>query len=162
MNSQKGITLTSLIIYVAVIIVVIGILNFLTSRYRTDVIEMRTDATEEAEYSKFMLSFLEEVKKTNNSVIETNGSKITFSTGTVFEWDSTDKSIYVQKNGQERFAISTNINKFDSMDIFKVDGEKIKVTTKVNGKKRETEYVLSNKVLNQEIENEELYYNDIT
>ena len=66
MKNQKGITLTSLGIYVVICILVVAMLATITANYKGAIKSMDNEAEYSSEYSKFNLYFLEEVKKQEN------------------------------------------------------------------------------------------------
>ena len=68
MKSQKGVTLTSLVMYVALVIIVIGILSVITMSFRGNVKKIYTEGTANAEIDKFNVYFLKEVKKQGNGI----------------------------------------------------------------------------------------------
>ncbi len=102
MNSSKGITTTSLIIYVIAMLIVIGIIGTITSFFYTNVINLEDSSNNIAEITKFNMYFLQEVKSNNNDIININEKSITFLTGNTFTFQ--DNSIYM--NGSK---ISENI-----------------------------------------------------
>ena len=66
MKNQKGITLVSLTIYIIVVIIVVGILATVRNSFQSGVKEMSQSASAEAEFNKFNLYFLEDIKKPGN------------------------------------------------------------------------------------------------
>lgn len=89
MSSNKGVTTTSLIIYVIAMLIVIGIIATITSFFYTNVINMEDNAEE---ITKFNMYFLQETKKQNNEVTKLTTNSVTFSTGNTFTFQ--DNSIY--------------------------------------------------------------------
>lgn len=84
MKEQKGITLTSLLIYVVAMLIIIGVVGTITSFFYSNTADMNESATNLGEFNKFNLAFLAETKKEGNSVYSVNNNRITFSSGTVF------------------------------------------------------------------------------
>jgi len=86
MKQQKGITLMSLVIYVAVMLVIIGIMSAITTDFSKNMDTVQGNVQEIVEFSKFNNYFLKEVKTTNNKVdhISEDNTYILFTTGNSF------------------------------------------------------------------------------
>lgn len=104
MKNNKGITLTSLIIYVIGMTIVVGIIATLTSFFykNIDIENINNDTI--AEYTKFTSVFTNEINQENNRVIdckttenEQKISYIIFSSGNQYTFQSSNKSIYKNK-----------------------------------------------------------------
>lgn len=93
MKNNHGVTITSLIVYVIAMLIVIGIIANLTSFFYTNVFNLEDESKNISEISKFNMYFLEEVKNSNNSIVEISENKITFITGNTFTLQ--DNSIYL-------------------------------------------------------------------
>ena len=98
MKSNKGVTLTSLIIYVIGMTIMVSIIATLTSFFykNIDIGDINSNTTQ---YTKFTSILSEEVNKKNNSVIDcqslTNGvSYIVFSSGNQYTFNQESKSVY--------------------------------------------------------------------
>lgn len=99
MSNNRGITTTSLMIYVIAMLIVIGIIATITSFFYTNIINLEDNASE---ITKFNMYFLQETKKENNEItklaIDSNSSTpntldyITFQSGNTFTYR--DNSIY--------------------------------------------------------------------
>jgi len=97
MKQQKGITLMSLVIYVAVMLVIIGIMSAITTDFSKNMDTVQGNVQEIVEFSKFNNYFLKEVKTTNNKVdhISEDNTYILFTTGNSFS--ILDNKIYFNK-----------------------------------------------------------------
>ena len=99
MKSQKGVTLTSLIVYVVAMLVVIAIIAMMTTYFYNNVADIGKNVDPAKEYTRFNSFFTEEVNKKHNKVIECSKSTdlkenyIIFSDGTQYT--------YKQAEGQE-------------------------------------------------------------
>lgn len=98
MKSNKGVTLTSLIIYVIGMTIMVSIIATLTSFFykNIDIGDINSNTTQ---YTKFTSILSEEVNKKNNSVIDcqslTGGvSYIVFSSGNQYTFNQERKSVY--------------------------------------------------------------------
>lgn len=100
MKSNKGITLTSLIIYVIGMTIMVATIATITSFFykNIDIGDINSDTTQ---YTKFSSMFTEETNRINNSVIECKTltdenriSYIIFSSGNQYTFNEDSKSIY--------------------------------------------------------------------
>lgn len=158
MKSQKGVTLTSLTMYVALIIIVIGILLVITASFQGNVKEIYAEGTANAEVDKFNVYFLKEVKKQGNEINTISENQILFSLGDKYTFNREDKCIYLNDN----IKIAENIENcvFTSEEV----NEKtvITVTIKaINTEEKTIEYVLSNESIVNISDNEADYTNYI-
>lgn len=94
MKSQKGITLTSLVVYIAVLLIVLGILSNISKYFYANT-KYITDANKYiSEFNKFNMYFIEDVKN-NNNLYSIKNDQIIFEDGTMYTFDK--KSIYRNK-----------------------------------------------------------------
>lgn len=131
MKNNKGVTLTSVIIYVIGMAIVIGTISTLTSFFynNIEVSEINDDST--TQYTKFSSIFLEEINKENNFIVDCkttteNGEKISyiiFYTGNQYTFKN--NSIYKNK-----IKICQNIDDCDFSYSFVDSVYKIKVNFK--------------------------------
>ncbi len=156
MKSQKGITLTSLIIYVLVVIVVTGILATIMANFQSNLKEINGKASREAEFDKFNVYFIKEVKILGNKVSTISEAKneIVFESGNKYTFRESDNSIYLNDN----IKISENIQRCTFSNSL-VDGKDIVtvVIKVIDGEGRTIEYVLNNATSNLEYEDESYY-----
>ena len=68
MKSQKGITITSLIIYVTAMSIVIGIVTVISTYFYKNVSTVTENSSEYKEYTKFNSYFIQEINNPNNEV----------------------------------------------------------------------------------------------
>lgn len=98
MKNNRGITLTSLIIYILGMIIVIGIIATFTSFfYKNMNIENINKNT--TQYTKFSSIFIQEINKQGNYIVdykklEDNSSYIIFASGNQYTFMQENKSIY--------------------------------------------------------------------
>ncbi len=104
MKSQKGITMSALVIYIVVTFMVIAMLTTLTINYRSTIKDINDDSKYESDYSKFNLYFLEETSKKGNNIksIESDKHTIKFESGTEFKYSDENKTIYLNQDIEER------------------------------------------------------------
>ncbi len=96
MKSQKGVTLTSLVIYIVVITIIIGAMALLTSFFYSNIDGVKGQSEYVVEYNKFNMFFIHDVK--SNNTAEVSNSRIEFENGIVYEYKN-DSKIY--RNGKE-------------------------------------------------------------
>ena len=103
MKNNKGITLTSLMIYVIGMLIVVGIISTLTTFFykNIDISDINSDTT--TQYTKFTSVFSKEINTNGNKVIDTNtdnsqiGKKVSyiiFSSGNQYTFMQENNSIY--------------------------------------------------------------------
>ena len=91
MKNQKGITLTSLVIYVGAMIIILGVVSTIITQFYRNTTLMQANTDEIIEFNKFNTYFLKEVKLKGNaldSIDETNKSYILFKSGNTFLFDN--------------------------------------------------------------------------
>lgn len=131
MKNNKGVTLTSVIIYVIGMAIVIGTISTLTSFFYNNIEISEINDDSASQYTKFSSIFLEEINKENNSIIDCktiteNNEKVSyiiFYTGNQYTFKN--NSIYKNKN-----KICQNIEDCDFSYSFEDSVYKIKVNFK--------------------------------
>lgn len=93
MKSEKGITLTSLVIYVIVATLLIGTIATFSSFFFSNIGGIKTQQNYAPEFNKFSMFFVEDVK--NNKSAEVTQNTIKFENGTIYQY--TNNKIY--RNG---------------------------------------------------------------
>ena len=126
MKNNKGITLTSLIVYVIGLTIMVATIATLTSFFykNIDVGDINSDTTQ---YTKFSSIFSEEINMENNTVIDckslANGvSYIVFSTGNQYTFNENSNSIY-----KNNVKVCDNVELCDFSYTFVDSKYKIKV-----------------------------------
>ena len=93
MKKENGITITALIIYIIVMIMVLGVINVIINQFYQNTNSIEADTEEILEFNKFNTYFLKEVKSKGNKVDSINENYILFGTGNSFSLSS-DKIYY--------------------------------------------------------------------
>ena len=104
MSDNKGITMTSLIIYVLGMVIAVSIIATLTSFFYKNV-NVGNISKDTTQYTQFSNIFSKEIERKNNKVIdckttEEDGNKISyiiFSSGNQYTYKSQNKSVYKNK-----------------------------------------------------------------
>ena len=162
MKKNKGVTLMSLTIYIAVIMIVLGILATVMANMQTNVKKAGKDGIQVAEINRFEMFFIQEVKKQGNAVEErtNNGTRIKFTSGNTYFFDDTNKEIKFQKGDEAEITIAEAINKCTFEDIEENGKTKIKVTIeliKMENQPIEKEYILNETQIAYDWEDEDDY-----
>lgn len=97
MKSNKGITLTSLIIYVIGMIIVMASISTLTTFFYKNIDITAINDNTTTQYTKFLSSFTEEINNKNNSIIDCKTNYIIFSSGNQYTYKEENKAIYKNK-----------------------------------------------------------------
>ncbi|MGN1269437.1 MAG: hypothetical protein ACI4UU_01010 [Clostridia bacterium] len=142
MRSNKGVTLTSLILYIMIATIVIGTMAVISSNFFFNVGKTRDQNEYAEEFNKFNMFFIQDVK--NHNTAEVTDTTITFENGSIYIYNPTKKNI--TRNG---IVIAKNIENLQfSTDTYTVK-DTIKNLINVNmsiGKnnvfQKEIEYVL--------------------
>ena len=112
MKENKGITLISLLVYVIVMIIVIGVMSSIINSFYENTDTIKADTEDIIEFNKFNTYFLKEIKKNNNSVDNIQDNYILFTSGNSFSL--VNKKIYYNNievcNGINEFKISLGKN----------------------------------------------------
>lgn len=141
MKNQRGLTTTSLIIYVIAMLLAIGIIATITSFFYTNVINLEDSSTNIAEMTKFNMYFLQEIKSKDNEIVRISDNSITFLTGNTFTFQ--DNSVYLNSNkiceNVKSFKfVKQEINNKTVINVLSTVGENLEYT-------KTTSYVLSSK-----------------
>lgn len=94
MKEEKGITLTSLVIYIIVMILIIGVMSSVSLMFYQNNKKLTDDTVDIIEYNNFNHYFISEIKTANNAVdqIGNDGTYIVFKSGNSFSLK--DNKIY--------------------------------------------------------------------
>lgn len=142
MRAQKGITLTSLIVYIIAMLIVVGSVTTMT-KYFYGNIDNLTDRNQKTEgFTAFNSYFTAEVNQENNGVLSVNDEQtiLIFTNGNQYTVkDETDgkKGIYFNKT-----KICSNV---DTCTFSYDNDKKITVNLKIDGKNYNNVYTLKSK-----------------
>ncbi|MBE5819313.1 MAG: hypothetical protein E7310_00545 [Clostridiales bacterium] len=139
MKNQKGITLTSLIIYIVLIFLIIVILARVSVYFTSNMSEISKDSASISEIDKFNMYFIKDTKRTGNKIesVSEDGTSITFSKGTTYRFSKENEVIYYENTvDDKKIIIAETIenckfiqSKENSKDIVKIE---ITIKEKVN------------------------------
>ena len=135
MKSEKGITLTVLVIYTIVFSIIIVILANLTNYIYGNLHNVNDSSINVSEFNKFNVYFIDDVKTNNDAEIKnlTNGIQVTFADGDSYLYVTSEKTIY--KNKQK---IAKNIQTFNVQKLLQATTNKkyLKVTIEIATKEK--------------------------
>ena len=95
MKSEKGITLTSLVIYIIVLSIFIATLALINTFFFENIIEIKEQEKYAPEFNKFAMFFIKDVKNNERAIV--TESTVTFEDGNIYEYNSQEKQIYRNK-----------------------------------------------------------------
>lgn len=141
MKSNKGITLVSLVIYIAIVIVVIATVIRITTHFKNNMTDV-ADVNFEKEFQKINLYLLQESKTIGNGIDQiTAGTEMIFFNGNKYQYNSSDKKIYLN----DTIKICENVENCIFSQKTAENGKSVIVLNiKINGTTKTVEYVLSN------------------
>ncbi len=94
MRTEKGVTLTSLIIYIVLLLAVIGILSIISQHFYSNTSYITEMGKYVSEFDKFNMYFIEDVKN-NSELYSVSEKEIIFADGTIYTYS--EQSIYRNK-----------------------------------------------------------------
>ena len=139
MKSEKGVTMTSVILYIIAMSIIVGTVATITNYYYGNInsITNRTQASKE--FTEFNSYFTKEINTKGNTVLtnllSNTNDVIVFSSGNQFKYVS--NSIYFNK-----ILICENVR--NCSFVYDDTNNKITVTIQFNGKTYTNEYTLRN------------------
>lgn len=157
MKSQKGVTLTSLAIYIVVVLIVLGILAVISGTFQGNIKEIYTEGTNNAEIDKLNVYLLREVKRQGNEISTISNNEVVFTTVNKYTFSSANQCVFLNNN----IKIAENIEKC----VFAkstVNGKTVITLTikAVNSEEKTMEYVLNSNTYNPSYEDESDYTNN--
>lgn len=92
MKSERGITLTALILYVVVAMVTVTAIAGFISLFVSNMNEVKEQEKYAPEFNKFSMFFIGDVK--NNKSAEVTTNQVTFEDGTIYQYNASEKAVY--------------------------------------------------------------------
>ena len=141
MKSEQGVTLTSLVIYIAVATVLISTMAVMSSHFFANIQLVKNQSDYVVEYNKFNMFFIQDVKA--NKAASIIGTTIVFEDGTKYEYK--DESIY---RNDKKIAKNIRTASFEpaKYTVNNVTKNLIKVNLNIGAEKKsyqkQIEYVL--------------------
>lgn len=122
MESSKGITLVSLVIYIVVMIITIGVISSIMSQFEKNNNQAEKSGKEILELNSFNTYFLKEIKAPNNAVDSVQDQYILFKSGNSFSLDAQGIINYNNKQicknvSKLKFVLDENDNSIINVTI---------------------------------------------
>jgi len=156
MKSQRGVTLSSLAIYIVLIFVVLAILATVSLNFQTGIKDINSEGTEIIEISKFNMYFLKEVKMNGNKItlINETNNEITFSSGSKYVFDTNNGIISLIELSEDK-EISKTITIAENIEecTFKEKNEGGKTIIIVDIKPKNADKIVNEYILNTQDSN---------
>lgn len=134
MKNEKGITLTSLVIYILVFSMIMTAVGSLSSFFTQNLKRLDTDSISSEEFNKFNTYFIKDVKESKMASVNKNQNniEIILENGNKYTYVKSENSIYKQS-----MKIARSIIKFDANIIEENNKKivKIDIATGTNEKK---------------------------
>lgn len=121
MKSEKGITLTALILYVVVAMIVVTAIAGFSSLFVSNMNEVKEQEKYAPEFNKFSMFFIGDVKNNNTAVVTEH--RVEFDDGTIYEYRASENEKAVYRNGTK---ITEKVDSFS----FTSTTEQVSSTTK--------------------------------
>ncbi len=109
MKNEKGITLTSLVIYIVMLFIVLIMLGVIRNNFQNSIKDISEGSSIESEFNKFNIYFAKDVKIEGNKVKINENNEIEFLSGNTYGFNNESKSIYLI-NEQQQITLLKDIN----------------------------------------------------
>lgn len=143
MKSNKGITLTTLAVYITAVLIAVAILSVILSNFKKTVDVANDKMSDISQYNMFELYFLKEAKKTDNYIENIDNSSVLFTSGNKYQYKD-NKIFLINDSKNKKIMLLSNVDKC----VFLKNDEKektfIKVELTINSKDYKLETALGN------------------
>lgn len=108
LKENKGITLTSLVIYIIVFVIIIAIMANISNYFYSNIEGIKDSPKYVTEFNKFSMFFVADVKR-NTEVVSVSENSLQFADGTKYEYR--DESIYRNNEQISKYVKSFSFEK---------------------------------------------------
>lgn len=108
LKENKGITLTSLVIYIIVFVIIIAIMANISNYFYSNIEGIKDSPKYVTEFNKFSMFFVADVKR-NTEVVSVSENSLQFADGTKYEYR--DESIYRNNEQISKYVKSFSFGK---------------------------------------------------
>ena len=155
MKSEKGVTLTSLIIYVIAMVIVVSTIAIITKYFYSNINKLSNNTNDLAEITKLNTFITEEINKTGNTIYECNEKNQTSNDNYIVFYNPNDRDEINGNKGYTQYTFKNDsiyLNKIKICDniqdcrfeLIENESNKFKVVLTINGNSREMTYILKN------------------
>ena len=130
MKNEKGITLTSLVIYIIALTIIVIMFGVMRNNFENSVKDISQESNLESEFNKFNLYFTKDIKIEGNKAVLDGQNKITFSSGSSYEFINEEKNV-VYKNSDKEIKILRNVNSCTFATTIDTDTAKTIITVSI-------------------------------
>ena len=139
MKSEKGITLISVIIYVLVMAIVIGVMAIISTFFYKNISDEKFNIDPITEYTTFNSYFSEEINHENVKILECEPNYIVFDNGVQYTYIPENQGIY-----RNQVKIAKGVTNCTFTRNIKNGKDIVEVVFEAGSRKRETTYTLKN------------------
>ena len=139
MKSQRGITLSSLVVYVVAITIIVSVMAIITTNFYKTMNESNSSIEPYVEYTKFNTYFTENINKGSIKILDCNNDYIVFNDETQYTYVSENKGIYKNK-----VKVCKNVTSCKFSTEVKNGKEVVKVELTIGNKEYTNSYTLKN------------------
>ena len=143
MKSNRGVTLTSLVIYIIGLTIVIAIMGIISNYFYQNITDVTIKQNADEQYSKFLAYLTKDANSDNLVYVQTgvNGED-----NIIFRFDNQEEHQYIVKNSNIYYISVENINEKKivlcenvlSSKVFNYSDNKLEINFKINDKNFET------------------------
>lgn len=108
LKDKKGITLTSIVIYIIIFVIIIAIMANISKFFYSNVGEITDSPKYVSEFNKFSMFFIADVKR-NTEIVTISENSLKFADGTEYEYK--DNSIYRNNEKISKYVKSFSFEK---------------------------------------------------
>lgn len=137
MNSEKGITLISLTIYILVLTIVVAVIGIITGAFVKSVKISNFYTDPLTEYTAFNSNFTDEINHQGIKILECKEDYVAFDNGVQYTYISANKGIY-----KNQVKIAKNVDYCTFIEQIKNGKQVIQVKFKAGSQNRTTTYTL--------------------
>lgn len=140
MKSNRGVTLTSLIIYIIGLVAIVAIISNFTGYFYKNVTDVATKQSAEEQHSKLLSYITKDVNSNDLEYVQTNVSGLDciifkFNGGKEHQYIYSEQKIYyinINENSQSKILMCENIYPPSGSKIFQYDGSTLNMNLTIS------------------------------
>ena len=143
MKSNKGVTLTSLIIYIISLITVTAMMGTVIGYFNKNSTQIMVNNSAEEQYLRFLTYIVRDLNKKELSTCEVKKETdpeiiLTFTSGDSHEYVFKDGKIYYKVADEKNIILCKNVT--TNSEAFKYEGNQLKINIRMNNRIFETNF----------------------